>query len=72
MNDALSTVFSMVLHRVVSIEKSNLTSLVSNTRELVSHLNSPKRPEPDWTVFKFNEKWHEAFEETRAQGRLNM
>ncbi|KAK9294638.1 hypothetical protein QLX08_010802 [Tetragonisca angustula] len=72
MNDALSTVFSMVLHRVVSIEKSNLTSLVSNTRELVSHLNSPKRPEPDWTVFKFNEKWHEAFEETRAQGRLNI
>lgn len=72
MNDALSTVFSMVLHKVVSIEKSNLTSLVGNAKELVLHLNSPKRPEPDWTVFKFSEKWREAFEETRAQGRLNL
>ncbi|XP_033187616.2 lipid droplet defective isoform X1 [Bombus vancouverensis nearcticus] len=71
-SDSLFTVFNMALHKVVSVEKSNLTSLVGNTKELISYLTSPKRPDPDWSVFKFDERWYEAFEETRSQGRLNL
>lgn len=72
MDDSLYTVVNMAFHKVVTVERSNLTSLVANTRKLVSYLKSPKRSNPDWSVFKFGQRWRETFEETRAQARLNM
>lgn len=66
------TVVNMAFHKVVAVERSNLTSLVANTRKLVSYLKSPKRSNPDWSVFKFDQRWRETFEETQTQARLNM
>ncbi|XP_017788277.1 PREDICTED: uncharacterized protein LOC108570860 [Habropoda laboriosa] len=71
-SNSLSTMFSMAFQQVVTIEKSNLTSVVKSTKQLVSYLQSSKKPEPDWSGFKFSERWKEAFEETNPQGRLNI
>lgn len=71
-DDTLYTVVNMAFHKVVAVERSNLTSLVANTKKLVSYLKSPKRSNPDWTVFKFGQRWRETFEETLPQARLNM
>ncbi|CAK9819447.1 ATP-binding cassette sub-family A member 13 [Anthophora plagiata] len=71
-SNSLSTVFTMAFQHMVPIEKSNLTSLVKSTKQLVSYLKSPKKPEPDWSVFKFHRGWKEAFDETIPQGRLNI
>ncbi|XP_076548743.1 lipid droplet defective isoform X1 [Osmia lignaria lignaria] len=72
MSDSLSAVVSMVLKQVIDIEKSNLTSVVKSIKGLVSYLESPVPAEPDWSVFKFNQSWTEIFEETQAQGRLDL
>lgn len=62
----------MVLRQVIDIEKSNLTSVVKSIKGLVSYLESPSPVEPDWSVFKFTQGWTEVFEETQAQGRLDL
>ncbi|XP_076760468.1 lipid droplet defective [Xylocopa sonorina] len=70
--DTLLTVVNMAFQQVVSVEKANLTSVVSDTSKLVLFLKSPRKSPPDWSVFKFNEQWREAFEETAPEGRLDL
>ncbi|OAD61200.1 ATP-binding cassette sub-family A member 13 [Eufriesea mexicana] len=71
-SDSLLAAITMMFNQVIGVEKSNLTSVVSSTKELVSYLKLPSRPDPDWTAFKFSEGWGEAFEETQQQGRMNI
>lgn len=71
-SDSLLAVITMAFNQVIDIEKSNLTSVVSSTQDLVSFLETPRLPDPDWTAFNFSQRWRDAFEETQQQGRLNM
>lgn len=62
----------MVLKQSVSVERTNLTSVVRDVKGLVSFLSSSRPSQPDWSVFNFDDKWREVFEETRPQARLNV
>ncbi|XP_026675626.1 uncharacterized protein LOC108632621 isoform X2 [Ceratina calcarata] len=70
--DTLYTVVNMALQQVTGIDKSNVTSVIKNAEKFMSFMKSPKKPDPDWSVFKFDEGWRKAFEETRQQGRMDM
>ena len=62
----------MVLKQSVSVERTNFTSVVRDVKGLASFLSSSRPSQPDWSVFNFDDKWREVFEETRPQARLNV
>ncbi|XP_043253492.1 retinal-specific phospholipid-transporting ATPase ABCA4 isoform X1 [Colletes gigas] len=70
--DTFGATVSMAFSHPVAVEKANLTSIVRSVKGFVSYLTSPTLPGPDWSVFKVNDKWMRAFEETQSQGRLDV
>ncbi|KAG7198455.1 hypothetical protein KM043_005838 [Ampulex compressa] len=71
-NSALSMLINAAFKQVVRIEKANLTSLVRNAKDFVAYCNSPKLERPDFGVFRYSERWSAVFNETAAQGRLDL
>ncbi|XP_035722982.1 uncharacterized protein LOC118441973 isoform X2 [Vespa mandarinia] len=70
--NTLATLVNMFFKYTVGIEQANLTTVVQVTRAFVSYLESPRRDDPDWSIFEINENWSKAFEDTRSKGRLDI
>nr|XP_033323682.1 uncharacterized protein LOC117218991 isoform X1 [Megalopta genalis]XP_033323683.1 uncharacterized protein LOC117218991 isoform X1 [Megalopta genalis]XP_033323684.1 uncharacterized protein LOC117218991 isoform X1 [Megalopta genalis] len=70
--DTLEATMQMVFKQAVSIEKANLTGVVSSVNSFMSFMESPKKPSPNWSAFKVDERWAKAFEDTKPQNRLNV
>lgn len=71
-SEMLATLVTMSFKQVVRIESSNLTSVVRNIKGLVAYLDERKLTYLDWSGFHISDEWAKTFEETQAQGRLDM
>ncbi|XP_019697173.1 ATP-binding cassette sub-family A member 13 isoform X1 [Harpegnathos saltator] len=72
MGDTLSTLVTMAFKQTVRIQNTNLTSVVRHVREFVAYLDARKVKYLDWSVFRVNDDWAKAFEETQTQGRVDI
>ncbi|KAK2584735.1 hypothetical protein KPH14_007066 [Odynerus spinipes] len=70
--NTLATLVNVALSNKVGIERANLTTVVKVIRSFVSYLESPRREEPNWNIFKIDDNWSKAFEDTRSQGRMDI
>ncbi|XP_078047717.1 lipid droplet defective isoform X2 [Augochlora pura] len=70
--DSLEATMQMVFKQPISIEKANLTGVVSSVNSFMAFMESPKKPSPNWSVFKVDDRWAKAFEDTKPQNRLNV
>ncbi|KAH0550173.1 hypothetical protein KQX54_017854 [Cotesia glomerata] len=71
-DNTLSTFISMALTRPVAIEKSNLTSTVRSIRNLIYYFEHLPLKKLDWSEFQVPEKWEQVFNDTKAQGRVDI
>nr|XP_031839600.1 uncharacterized protein LOC116430078 isoform X2 [Nomia melanderi] len=70
--DIAITTLLLIFGGQADMEKFNLTGLLSSVNDFMSFMNSSSRPDPDWSVFGYDQRWKDAFRHTESQGRLNV
>ncbi|XP_076237165.1 lipid droplet defective [Calliopsis andreniformis] len=72
MKDTQLTALRTLFRQPLNMEITNVTSTIKSVKNLVSYLTSPKKADPDWTVFTIDDNWAKAFEDTQAEGRVDV
>ena len=70
--NTLGTFVSLALGQPVLIEKSNLTTLVTGVKNMLSYMQDESRKKPDWNVFHASEQWKQVFIDNRLQSRIDV